>query len=125
MSTTDITDLSRLKIGNRPPQKTVTAELMDAPPLDIPSEITGPNTFIDPPMPEPKSVELIQKEQETRIILSLYKTKFPEELGVLACELDPLLMNSMDIAQLESLRDKCDKLLGAGSGCDSKRKSFN
>jgi hypothetical protein len=30
-----------------------------------------------------------------------------------------------DLSGLETIRDRCDKLLGAGSGCDAKKKMFN
>ena len=31
----------------------------------------------------------------------------------------------MDLDQINELRDNCDKLLGAGSGLESKKKMFN
>lgn len=129
---TEIPDLSQLKIGNRGkslPKSIKTSELdATAPISEIPSfdntELSMPIELPEP-LIESKSPELIAKEQELRIIISLYKCKFPSELSILGSELDPISVNMMDVAQLESLRDKCDRLLGASSGCDNKVKMMN
>jgi len=76
----------------------------------------------EPEQPE-KSPDIIRQEQDARLILGLYKSKFPTELKVLSKDFDSL--DLMDLAQLNELRDRCDKILGAGSGLDAKKKLFN
>lgn len=125
---TNIPDLSRLKVGAVQMQKNMPDESASAPIQNIqsvPSLYENIDDISLPPLPPPKSPELIQREQELRIIISLYQTKFPQELSILGPELDPMAMNLMDHTQLESLRDKCDRLLGGSSGCESKKKAFN
>ncbi len=122
-------DLSGLKVGGQRP--TVAHEPPSQPP---PHELSAPDmdyeglpedsgTLAAPP--PAKSAETIAKEEELRIIISLYKVKFGEDLAVLGAEIDPVNMSQMDLPQLELLRDRCDKLLGAGSGCENKKRAFN
>lgn len=75
--------------------------------------------------PPVKSRETIEKETEQRIILQLYQSKFPEELSILANELSYMNLSMLDLAALEALRDKCDRILGGSSAIDNKRKMLN
>lgn len=124
----ELPDLSGLKVGGQrpaaPPEPHTQPSVVELPDTD---------TFIDGPLdegilaapPPPKSAETIAKEEELRIIISLYKVKFGEDLAVLGAEIDPVNMSQMELSQLELLRDRCDKLLGAGSGCENKKRQFN
>jgi hypothetical protein len=124
----ELPDLTRLKVGDRPPSATKIPSTQSPPPpsfepdLDIDMDNFTPDPVALAP---PKSPEMVAREEELRVIISLYKVKFPTELLALSSELDPLVLASMDAAQLEALRDRCDKILGAGSGADNKKKMFN
>ncbi len=96
--------------------------LADINSLDLPSELN--ELSLGPPVP-PKSPETIAMETEQRIILQLYQSKFPSELSILANELSYQNLNMLDLAALEALRGKCDKILGGSSAIDNKKKMFN
>ena len=136
---TPLPDLSKLKVSSMPPPAAPVRRAAAAPlappasPTALPASADEDELGYDEPEdmmsydppPLEKSPETREKEEELRVIISLYKLKFPEELAVLAAELDPMVMARMDVAELESLRNRCDRLLGAGSGCDNQKKAFN
>lgn len=117
-------DLSRLKIGaatsppSQPPPQQQSYPDFEAADLGAAEEYVEEAAEMIP-----KSAELIQKEEDARLIISLYKMKFGEELAALQNEFNS--MPDMDLGQLEELRDRCDKILGASSGIEVKRKTFN
>lgn len=125
----ELPNLDALKINaQRPMPPTSGPQMPTIQALDEPN--SGCNPLMSPPTElaapvAPKSPEVAGKEEELRIIISLYKSKFGEELAVLGAELDSVALAHTDMAALESLRDRCDRILGAGSGCDNKRRTFN
>jgi hypothetical protein len=70
-----------------------------------------------------KSTEILRQEQDARLILGLYKSKFAIELKPLNKDFESL--DNLELSQLNELRDRCDKILGAGSGLEAKKKMFN
>ena len=107
-------DLTRLKVGSEPTTNSP-AEEFPEPDYQEPEEPEEPI--------ENKSPEVVQKEEDARLIVSLYKMKFGDELKALSAEFARI--GEMDLAELEVLRDRCDKILGGNSGVEVRRKTFN
>src|SRR5688500_9703446 len=92
---TDLPDLNRLKVGatariNGPrAQAAATPEALS----DGPDALIDPAEFSEFEAPAPvKAPEILAREEEARIIISLYKVKFPEELMALGSQLDSMAL---------------------------------
>src|SRR5687768_6317916 len=109
---TDIPDLNRLKVGSTERINGPRAQAARAPEAlsDGPEALINPAEFSEFEAPAPvKAPEILAREEEARIIISLYKVKFPEELMALCGQLDSMALAQMDLSELELLRDRCDK----------------
>lgn len=112
-------DLSRLKVSPVPRAPPAVNPVSEPPEAD-----NYQDDFEEPEVPEVvKSPEVAAKEEDARLIVSLYKMKFGEELKGLAAEFARIA--EMDLAELEVLRDRCDKILGGNSGLEVKKRGFN
>jgi hypothetical protein len=116
----NIPDLARLTVS------TAAQTYARQPQQAEPAAPAQPNAAAEPAAEAvAKAPEVVAREQEQRIILSLYKAKFSAELEVMGDELSSKQLMAADLATLDLLREKCDALLGASSGCDNKKKMFN
>lgn len=113
-------DLSRLQVSAAPSQHMQT--LANSAAIDLDDDFNADSEQI---LPErlASSPEDDKNAFETRLILQLYKSKFPNDLDMLRDEFVGLA--TMSLPDLQNLRKKCDIALGASSSSENKRKLFN